>query len=147
MNISPIRNINNNDFNKYYLYLLNQLSPINFRNFSKLKFNEFIKNLSNKHQIYVIEDSDKNKIIGTITIIIESKIIHIFGKVCHIEDLVIDKGYQNLKLGTKLINFAIEKGKEEKCYKVILNCSNEYKNYYIKKGFYNSGNQMRKDII
>ena len=147
MNISPIRNINNNDFNKYYLYLLNQLSPINFRNFSKLKFNEFIKNLSNKHQIYVIEDSDKNKIIGTITIIIESKIIHDFGKVCHIEDLVIDKGNKNLKLGTKLINFAIEKGKEEKCYKVILNCSNEYKNYYIKKGFYNSGNQMRKDII
>ena len=147
MNISPIRNINNNDFNKYYLYLLNQLSPINFRNFSKLKFNEFIKNLSNKHQIYVIEDLDKNKIIGTITIIIESKIIHDFGKVCHIEDLVIDKGNKNLKLGTKLINFAIEKGKEEKCYKVILNCSNEYKNYYIKKGFYNSGNQMRKDII
>ena len=147
MNISPIRNINNNDFNKYYLYLLNQLSPINFRNFSKLKFNEFIKNLSNKHQIYVIEDLDKNKIIGTITIIIESKIIHDFGKVCHIEDLVIDKGNQNLKLGTKLINFAIEKGKEEKCYKVILNCSNEYKNYYIKNGFYNSGNEMRKDII
>ena len=61
--------------------------------------------------------------------------------------MVIDKGNKNLKLGTKLINFAIEKGKEEKCYKVILNCSNEYKNYYIKKGFYNSGNQMRKDII
>ena len=33
MNISPIRNINANDFNKYYLYLLNQLSPINFKNF------------------------------------------------------------------------------------------------------------------
>ena len=147
MEISHIRNISSNDFNKSYLDLLNQLSPINFQNFSKLKFTQFIKKLPINHHIYVIEDLEINKIIGTITIIIESKIIHDFGKVCHIEDLVVELGYQNLKLGTKLLNFAIKKGKQEKCYKVILDCSNEYKNYYIKKGFYNSGNEMRRDII
>ena len=48
------------------------------------------------------------------------KIIHNISNVCHIEDVVIDNNYRGKNLGTKLIEYAKEYAKMEKCYKIIL---------------------------
>ena len=136
------RKIDKEDFDKKYLFLLKQLTTIEVDKISKETFNTFIDNLNDNHQIYVIEDSTKNTIIGTITLLIEPKFIHTMGLVSHIEDVVVDENYRGLKLSKLLINKAIEVSKDLGCYKVILDCSNTNKPIYEKSGFINNGNQM-----
>lgn len=86
-----------------------------------------INHLSNNHSIYVVEIN--NKIIASITIIIEAKLIHHLSFVCHIEDLVID--YRNMGLARKLLNVAKDISKKNNCYKII------WKNSTVKMDFIN----------
>jgi len=135
-----IRNIKVTDLYKGYIDLLKQLSTIETINITE--FNNFINNLNNNHMILVIEDTEKCSIIGTITILIESKIIHNMGKVCHIEDVVVDKNYRLLGLGKLLIDKAKEIAINEKCYKIILNCNEKNINFYKKSDLSITNTQM-----
>jgi glucosamine-phosphate N-acetyltransferase len=137
-----IRNIEYNDYYKNYLHLLQKLTTIDPDKISSQQFNSFIDNLTNKHQILVIEDPISNKIIGTITIMIEPKLIHNLGSVCHIEDLVVDNTMRGLGLGKLLVNKANEIGKEQNCYKTILDCEISNAEFYKKCNFINKGLQM-----
>jgi glucosamine-phosphate N-acetyltransferase len=140
MNNIIFRNIHNNDINKNILNILNQLSPTT--HISKNKFYQFLKSLNNLHQIIVIEDTLNNKIIGIGSILIEQKIIHNMGKVAHIEDIVIDKNYRKMSLGTKLIKKLKKIAINNKCYKIILNCNEKLIKYYEKQGFIPKNIQM-----
>ena len=133
-----IRNIHYNDFDKNLIHLYNQLSYCSM--IDKNIFKIFFEKLNDEHNIFVIED--KNNIIAAITYFIETKIIRDMGKVLHIEDLVVDKEYRNKHLGKKLIEKTIEIAKKNNCYKIILNCSKDYINYYEKFGFKLKNNQM-----
>ena len=140
MNNIIFRNIHNNDIHKNILNILNQLSPTT--NISKNKFYQFLKSLNNLHQIIVIEDIINNKIIGIGSILIEQKIIHNMGKVAHIEDIVIDKNYRKMSLGTKLIRKLKKIAINNKCYKIILNCDEKLIKYYENLGFISKNIQM-----
>lgn len=94
-----------------------------------------------KNTIFV-DINEKNEIMGTITIMIEQKVLHNGGKVAHIEDVVVDKKYRNQKIGKGLVQHAISFSKHHKCYKVILNCSDNVKNFYQKCGFSNKNIEM-----
>jgi len=83
----------------------------------------------------VIEDTDQSRIIGTITVLIEQKLIHNFGLVCHIEDVVVDAQYRKQGLGETLIKEAIQIADTHKCYKTILDCSESNIEFYTKCGF------------
>jgi glucosamine-phosphate N-acetyltransferase len=87
-----------------------------------------------------------HELVGTITTIIEQKFIHKGGRVCHIEDLATQKGYENLGIGSILVEKAIKFATEEHCYKVILDCSQHNLTYYKKFGFYEHEIGMRFDI-
>lgn len=137
-----IRNIEYDDYYKNYLQLLQKLTTIDPDKISIQDFHSFIDNLTIKHQILVIEDPISNKIIGTITIIIESKLIHNLGSVCHIEDLVVDNNMRCLGLGKMLVDKAIEISKHHKCYKTILDCDISNEEFYKKCNFINKGVQM-----
>ena len=140
MNNIIFRNIHNNDINKNILNILNQLSTTT--NISKNKFFQFLRTLNNSHQIIVIEDIINNKIIGMGSILIEQKIIHNMGKVAHIEDIVIDKNYRKMGLGSKIINKLKKIAKDNNCYKIILNCNEKLITYYEKYGFSQKNVQM-----
>ncbi|HET7641885.1 MAG TPA: GNAT family N-acetyltransferase [Nitrososphaeraceae archaeon] len=86
------------------------------------------------------------ELVGTITALIEQKFIHKGGKVCHLEDLATRKGYENLGVGSILIEHVIKFATEEHCYKVILDCSKHNLTYYKKFGFYEHEISMRYDI-
>ena len=131
--LSEIRHLEKDDYNKKYLLLLKQLSIIDENKITKNNFDLFVNNLYENNQIYVIEKN--NQIIGSITLIIENKIIHNFGKVCHIEDVVVDKNTRGLGLGRKLLDFAKEFSKKNNCYKIILNCNEKNIIFYEKCGF------------
>lgn len=88
INNFEIRYICESYFYKNYLHLLSQLSVIDIK---KILYNDFCNFLKNKHVIIqVIEDKKLQKIVGTITIFKEKKLIHNLGVVSHIEDFIID---------------------------------------------------------
>lgn len=127
-----------------YCNLLKQLTVIDTDRVTK---EDFIKQLTviNKnpyHKIFVAILS--GKIIGTITILIEPKIIHNFASVAHIEDVVVDINYRHYGVGSFLMNKAIwiSKRDDYKCYKIILDCAIETCDFYKKFGFVVKENQM-----
>lgn len=135
-----IRLITKEDYNKNHLELYKQLTIIYPEEISKEQYNNFIDNLNENHQIFVICLDDK--IIATITVLIEKKLIRQLGKVGHIEDFVVDKKYTGKGLGRKMLNYVVNYCKEKGCYKVILNCDDHNKNFYEKCGFIKKENEM-----
>lgn len=106
--------------------------------FNKIKSNP-------NHEVFVaVLDS---KVIGSTTLLIEPKFIHKGGKVGHIEDVVIAKEYQGTGIGEKLINFVLDHAKQNQCYKTILDCTDDLKQFYEKIGFKKHSNCMRFDHI
>lgn len=137
-----IRKLEKSDYYLGYLDVINQLSEINKIIITEEKFNQYLDELAKNQYIFVIFDNQKNKIIGTGSIIIESKIIHNFGIVGHIEDIVIDINYRNYGLGKLIVNFLVDFAKSKNCYKVILTCNNFNLEFYEKIGFNKKDNFM-----
>jgi glucosamine-phosphate N-acetyltransferase len=135
-----LRKLETNDYNKGYLELLENLTTVNKHLIKSDTFDIFVKGLHRDHMVYVIEHMDK--IIATGTILIEQKVIHGFGKVGHIEDIVVDPLYKGKQLGKLIVNSLTEYAKEQKCYKVILDCSDDVIGFYDKCGFKRKGSQM-----
>ena len=137
-----IRPIEHGDYHKQYLQLLQMLTSIDPQQISEPEFQQFIDKLNTNHQIWVLEELTTNKIIGTITIIIEQKIIHNFGKVCHIEDVVVDTNIRGQGLGKLLVNKALHLAQEHQCYKTILDCEQHNEGFYERIGLKKKGSQM-----
>ena len=136
------RKIEKNDFYKNYIYLLQHLTIVNPEEITVTQFNTFIENLCDNHSIYVLEDIDNHVIIGTITLLIEAKIIHNMGKVAHIEDVVVDPNYRGTTLGKKLVKNVTDIAREANCYKIILDCGEHNEEFYKKCEFQRKGLQM-----
>jgi hypothetical protein len=98
----------------------------------------------NKKYLIVVKYEDM--IVGTGSILIEDKIIHNMGTVGHIEDIVIDKSYRGIGLANLLMIKLIDLAKQHKCYKIILDASNDVAPFYEKFGFKIHANSMRKDL-
>jgi glucosamine-phosphate N-acetyltransferase len=138
------RKIEKSDFYKNYVELLQHLTIVNPEEVNMNQFNTFIENLSDNHTIYVLEDIDNHIIIGTITLLIEAKIIHNMGKVAHIEDVVVDPNYREQKLGKSLVKKATDIAHESNCYKIILDCGEHNEEFYKKCEFQRKGLQMAR---
>ena len=136
-----LRKLESNDYNSNYFQVLSQLSFIDNKSITLNQWNQFISQLNNNHQIYVLVDSSNN-IIASGTLLIENKIIHNMGKVAHIEDIVADSKFRGKGYGKMMIEYLIEKAKEHKVYKIILNCSDNNVKFYEKCGFELKSNQM-----
>lgn len=106
----------------------------------------FEKINSNPNHIIAVAEID-GKIVGSTTLLIESKFIHNGGTVGHIEDVVVNKNYQGQKIGEKIMKFLIEISKKRGCYKTILDCTDDVKPFYEKLGFKKVANEMRLDNI
>lgn len=146
MSVYNIRNLCITDYATNYLHLLGQDFTINIDTISSTDFADYVNKLHKNHQIFVIENnypSNSNSyIIGSCTIFIETKIIHNFGKVAHIEDVIVHNEYRGSGLGKLLLDKCIEIAKQEGCYKIILDCSDNNCKFYEKCGFMKKGNQM-----
>ncbi|MFB5623992.1 GNAT family N-acetyltransferase [Candidatus Nitrosopumilus sediminis] len=113
----------------------------------KAKANTIFKKInSNPDHIIAVAEVD-GKIVGSTTLLIESKFIHNGGLVGHIEDVVVDKDYQGQKIGEKIMKFLIEISKNRGCYKTILDCTDDVKPFYEKLGFRQVANELRLDNI
>ena len=137
-----IRALDIDDDREKYYKLLQQLTDMDTAKITQENFADQIKLiLSNpNHKIIIMTLNDE--IIGSITILIEPKIIHGLSKVAHIEDVIVDKNYRSQNIGTRLMEYVVNIAKKENCYKVILNCGKSNIGFYKKIGFNIKNYQM-----
>jgi len=138
-----IREIGENDLEKGFLETLDFLR--NTGDLDKNKANEILKKIKQNpnHIIYVAIDN--KKIVGSTTLLIEQKFIHDGGLVGLIEDVVVRKDYEGKGIGIKLVMSMLERAKEKNCYKTILDCKDDVKQFYERIGFRRESNGMRYD--
>jgi glucosamine-phosphate N-acetyltransferase len=138
-----IREIEEDDLEKGFLETLDFLR--NASNLDKNKAKEILKKIKQNtdHIIYVAIDN--KKIVGSTTLLIEQKFIHDGGLVGHIEDVVVRKDYEGKGIGIKLVTSLLERAKEKNCYKTILDCKDDVKQFYERIGFKRESNGMRYD--
>jgi glucosamine-phosphate N-acetyltransferase len=143
MNEPTIREIEEGDFQKGFLNTLDTLREAS--NISKEKASEILKNIkSNPNHIIIVAEMN-DKIIGATTLLIEPKFIHKGGFVGHIEDVVVSKEFQGQKVGEKIIKYVLKVAEKHNCYKTILDCSDDVKQFYEKMGFKYHSNEFRFD--
>ena len=138
-----IREIEEDDLENGFLETLDFLR--NASDLDKNKANEILKKIKQNpnHIIYVAIDN--KKIVGSTTLLIEQKFIHDGGIVGHIEDVVVRKDYERKGIGIKLVTSLLERAKEKNCYKTILDCKDDVKQFYERIGFKRESNGMRYD--
>ena len=136
-----IREIEENDLEKEFLESLDFLRKAS--DIDKNMAYDILKKIKQNpdHVIHVALDG--NKIVGSTTLLIEQKFIHNGGRVGHIEDVVIRKDYEGRGIGMKLVISLLNRAKEEKCYKTILDCKDDLKIFYERIGFKSESNCMR----
>jgi len=89
---------------------------------------------------------DSGEVIGTTTLLVEQKFIHLGGLVGHIEDVAVRKGHEGRGVGGSLVRAAIKRAEELGCYKVILDCKADLVGFYTKLGFKRHEVGMRLDL-
>jgi glucosamine-phosphate N-acetyltransferase len=124
--------------------ILNQLSKTT--DYHNLPFEWLWDTYDNNKDMHVLVAEKYGKIIGTGSVLIEQKFLRGGGRVGHIEDVVVDNRSREKGTGRAIIDSLVEIAKEEGCYKVILNCSNENVPFYVKCGFRLTENEMRLDL-
>ena len=73
--------------------------------------------------------------------------MHQGGFVGHIEDVVVNKEFQGQKIGEKIIKYVLKLAENHSCYKTILDCSDDVKQFYEKLGFKYHSNELRYNHI
>ena len=140
-----IREIRENDLENGFLETLDFLRKVS--DLDKNKAKEILEKIKqNSNQIIQVAIDDK-KIVGCITLLIEQKFIHDGGLVGHIEDVVVRKDYEGKGIGMKLVTSMLEYAKRKNCYKTILDCKDDVKQFYERIGFKHESNGMRYDHI
>ena len=99
------------------------------------QFDEMFTKKADVYKTIVILDNKIDQVIGAGSLIIERKFIRQLGSCGHIEDIVVRDGYRGKHLGLKIIEALKKLAWENKCYKVILDCSKDNVGFYEKNGF------------
>lgn len=129
LDLLNFRRLEKEDFQKNYLELLKQLTVIG--DISKEKYETTFDKIG--AEIWVVEFEEK--IIASVSLLLEQKVIHECGIVGHLEDVVVDRDYRKYGLGKFIIERIIKIAKERGCYKLIGDCKSELLGFYEKNGF------------
>tara|TARA_B110000305_G_C19027481_1_gene442192 strand:+ start:186 stop:578 length:393 start_codon:yes stop_codon:yes gene_type:complete len=108
------------------------------------RFDEMYPQESHSYKIIVVEDKQSGKIVGAGTIFNEKKFLRNTGITGHIEDIVVNKASRGQNLGLRIINVLTDIGFANKCYKVILDCSDKNVGFYEKCGYKRKEVQMAR---
>ena len=138
-----IRKLKKDDLQNGFLTTLDSLKQAS--NIEAKKAEEIFEKInSNPNHIIAVAEVE-GKIVGATTLLIEPKFIHGGGLVGHIEDVVVDKNYQGQRIGEKIMKYLLEIAKNQGCYKTILDCTDDVKQFYEKLGFKHVANELRFD--
>lgn len=138
-----IRGLRKGDMHAY-LRLLPQLSAFTWPPDAEQRFAEFFEELGDKHRVLVAEDLNTGVVVAAATLLIEPKCIHDFGKVAHIEDVVVDDLFRNCGIGMKIVQRVARVAEDVGCYKILLNCKEDRCAFYTKCEFEIKGREMAR---
>ena len=139
-----IREVCRGDFESGLIEVLSELTAVgNSSRESWLSFFSYVS-ANPYHKIWVVET--EGRIVGTLTCLIEPKVIHDFGYVAHVEDVVVAKPFRGKRLVKKMLDQAVLFAREHKAYKVILDCKPGLVPMYKKYGFELVGACVRMDL-
>lgn len=106
---------------------------------------KIFKDCAAKGIITLVAEED-GKVVGTVRLLFEQKYYHGGRLAGHIEDVSTHKDHTGKGIASALIRRAIELCREKNCYKIILDCSDEFVGFYQKLGFERSGYCLRFNI-
>lgn len=107
---------------------------------------EKIKNRGD--EVFVAVSQEKGEIIGTVKFLLDWKFFRGGSLALHLEDFVVREGYEGQGVAMALWEFFLERAKELKPYKIILDCDKDLVPFYRDKlGFYEFEICMRKDNL
>lgn len=130
------------DLGDSYFSLLGQLSVMDIEKMDADQSAKLFRRFGDHHQIHVLEEKESGSIVGTGTLFIEDKFLRNYGKVGHIEDIVVHMDYRGYGLGKIMVDHLTKQSKFAGCYKCILDCSDENVGFYEKCGYVKKGAQM-----
>lgn len=139
-----VRKLVHADITKSYIELLNQLrpSPVDscpVEHFRKL----FEEMLAKGTTIFVAVEEKSRRIVGSVSVLLEQKLIRGGAKAAHIEDVVVDRSHRRQGLAKRLLERSIDFAKKNHCYKITLHCDISIKHVYESVGFETSGIEMK----
>lgn len=138
-----IRLLTKSDYHKGFLNLLNQLTPTT-QNCSFEKFSEMydtMMKLNPTTKVFVIEKNDV--ILATAKLFLEFKLHNGFTFMGHVEDVVVNENFRGKGYGKIIMEHVRDTAlNNQKCYKVVLNCSESNVAFYKKCGFTRKGKEM-----
>jgi len=138
-----IRELEEKDLFNGFLESMDSLKLASNLDIEKAK--EIFEKVSSNSNHFVYVAILDGRVVGSTTMLIESKFIHNGGNVAHIEDVVVSKDYQGKGIGEMLMRSLLDLAKDNNCYKTILDCTDEVKPFYEKIGFKRTSNGMRYD--
>jgi glucosamine-phosphate N-acetyltransferase len=78
---------------------------------------------------------DGDRVVGTVSLVIEQKFIHGGGRCGHIEEVVVHPDYKSQGIARALVTHAAAEAEKMACYKVILSCFENLVSFYESCGF------------
>lgn len=139
-----MRPLERTDHSKGYLALLSQLTVVGEygREVFEAQF-DGMKEMKGCHFVVVVEDPGdhgaEGRLVASATLIIERKFIHHACLRGRIEDVVVDKEYRGMHLGSLLMETLKMFSQDLGCYKISLDCKDDMLPYYTKLGYVNEG--------
>lgn len=132
--------LSKDDYENGALEVLAQLTTVG--DVSKEDFNKFVDLQKSDAYNTVVIRNKQGKVSGIATLLVETKLIHGFSKVGHIEDVAVNFDERGSNIGRYLVRYLCNLAMERGCYKVILDCDVENVEFYKKCGLRERGIEM-----
>src|SRR5947209_8594946 len=100
------------DFDRGFLDTIGSLSDPELSRSEAVKV--FQHRLRNGVKTYVARYGDR--VVGTLSLLVEQKFIHGGGRVAHVEDVAVHRDYQGKGIGTVLVEHATAAARERRSY-------------------------------
>ncbi|XP_025418201.1 probable glucosamine 6-phosphate N-acetyltransferase [Sipha flava] len=131
-----LRPLRSTDFARGHLDLLSQLTVTGdvdrktyADTFAAMKAN------AGTYYIIVVEDTHRDRIVASGSLVLEKKFIHSCGQRGRIEDIVVDSDCRGKRFGKIVVQHLIALACILKCYKISLECKDSNVNWYSSMGF------------
>jgi GNAT superfamily N-acetyltransferase len=122
-----IRELSKNDYDQF-------IELINTK-ITKKDFELFLTNNLQLGQHIILVYEMNNKIIGTGTILIETKLTYNISYLGHIENIFVSEEYRNKGIGKEIVKCLCKYANEKKCYRIDLACEEQLIPFYKRLGF------------
>lgn len=99
-----------------------------------------------RHSFHTFIIKLDGQVIGTASVLIETKLFGELARIAHVEDVAIRKDLNGFGYGRQLMEYVKEFCKKQRCRKIVLYCSNYNTAFYKKLGFRHTSNLMRIDL-